>query len=42
MLHWIDPGAGHQVLYSLMIECALFGTIRLVRNLGESAPMGRT
>jgi hypothetical protein len=41
VLHRIDPEQGIRRFYSLMIERDLFGTARLVRNCGRSAPMGR-
>jgi hypothetical protein len=41
VLHRIDPEQGVRRFYSPMIERDLFGTVRLVRNWGGSAPTGR-
>jgi hypothetical protein len=41
VLHRIDPEQGIRRFYSPMMERELFGTVRLVRNWGGSAPTGR-
>ena len=41
VLHRIVPGQGGRRFYSLMIERDLFGTIRLVRNLGRIGTRGQ-
>jgi len=41
VLHWIDPVQGVWRFYGLMIERALFGTIRLVRNCGRIGTNGQ-
>lgn len=37
----VDPEQGIWRFYSLMAERDLFGTVRLVRNWGRSARMGK-
>jgi predicted DNA-binding WGR domain protein len=41
VLHRIEPDRGVARFYSLIIECDLFGTIRLVRNWGRIGTNGR-
>jgi predicted DNA-binding WGR domain protein len=41
VLRKIDPDRGVARFYSLIIECDLFGTIRLVRNWGRIGTNGR-
>ena len=41
VLHQIDPEQGIRRFYSLMIECDLFGTVRLVRNWGRIGTNGQ-
>jgi predicted DNA-binding WGR domain protein len=41
VLHRIDPEQGVRRFYSLMIECDLFGTVRLVRNWGRIGTNGQ-
>jgi predicted DNA-binding WGR domain protein len=41
VLRKIDPDRGVARFYSLIIECDLFGTIRLVRNWGRIGTNGQ-
>jgi predicted DNA-binding WGR domain protein len=41
VLHRIEPDRGVARFYSLIIECDLFGTIRLVRNWGRIGTNGQ-
>jgi predicted DNA-binding WGR domain protein len=41
VLHRIEPDQGVARFYSLMVECDLFGTIRLVRNWGRIGTNGQ-
>ena len=41
VLHRINPEQGIRRFYSLMIECDLFGTVRLVRNWGRIGIQGQ-
>jgi predicted DNA-binding WGR domain protein len=41
VLHKVDPDRGVSRFYSLMVECDLFGTIRLVRNWGRIGTNGQ-
>jgi predicted DNA-binding WGR domain protein len=41
VLHRIDPEQGIRRFYSLMIECDLFGTVRLVRTWGRIGTTGQ-
>ena len=41
VLHRVEPDQGIRRFYSLVIERDLFGTIRLVRNLGRIGTTGQ-